>query len=435
MRVTHKAGWFRANSRFPTAHALPGPVNTVIDTIIVLADETASCVVAGLPQLERLIRDIQRSWPASRSDANRPPEVIVVWRSPRSSERQQQQPGDAGRRPIGIRVRHLIDGDGDHSELLDLNGLERTRVLSTRQVWSPRGLAGHFASQPTDNSELVGGGLWEILTRKLSTAHANESGRDHDGLVGLLGGCADVPRVERALFRSLGNPSDGYMTRLVHRRLSTRVSRLLARTTITPNQITCVVGTLFLASAWSLVTSGYWMLLVGTILYKLGDILDGCDGELSRVKFLQSRFGAWFDTTVDMIGNMLFMGALGVGLSRYPGLLEGERMLYLWEGLLVVSAMALAIWGMVRYTRTTSGAAHFSGFGTSLASSAPDYRGIRRLILVGSRLLRRDAYSWLFVALAATGHPAWILHAQAGGLVVYFLALWYADRVQSAKRC
>jgi hypothetical protein len=149
---------------------------------------------------------------------------------------------------------------------------------------------------------------------------------------------------------------------------------------------------------------------------------------------MQSRFGAWLDTTVDMIGNMLFMGALAVGLSRDPGLPGPERMSYLWEGLLVVSAMALAIWGMARYTRTTSGAAHFAGFGTSLANSAPDHRGVRRLIIFGSRLLRRDAYSWLFVALAATGYPAWILHAQSGGLVVYFFGLWYADRVASLKR-
>lgn len=403
----------------------------IVETIIVLADETASCTVAGLPQLERLLRDIERSHPAIPRGASRAPEVVVVWRS---RELKQRQPGWVGRTPIDLPVRHVIDGEGDHSELLNLVALDRAWVLSTRQVWSPRGLADHFAGPRSDVPALAGDRLWEALTRCLQPANADGSVGDGSGLIGQLDGPADVTRAERALFRSLGNPSDGYMTRLVHRRLSTKVTRLLATTAITPNQITCVVGTLFLASAVSLVTSGYRMLLVGTVLYKLGDILDGCDGELSRVKFMQSRFGAWFDTTVDMIGNMLFMGALAVGLSRDSGLLTREGAAYLWEGLLVVGAMALAIWGMARYTRTTSGAAHFAGFGTSLANSAPDHRGKRRLIIFISRLLRRDAYSWLFVALAAVGRPAWILHAMAGGLLVYFLGLWYADRVETMKR-
>jgi len=406
-------------------------MTTIVDTIILLADETASCLVAGLPQLERLLRDIERSRPALPNDANRTPDVIVVWRS---RELKQRQPDWVGRTPIDLRVRHVIDGEGDHSDLLDLVALDRAWVLSTRQVWSPRGLAGHFEGPRTDIPARAGDRLWEALTRRSLPANATESVGDGGGLVGLIEGPADVTRVERALFRSLGNPSDGYMTKLVHRRLSTKVTRLIAMTAITPHQITCVVAFLFLASAASLVTSGYWMLLAGAALYKLGDILDGCDGELSRVKFMESRFGAWFDTTVDMIGNMLFMGALAVGLSRDSGPLTREGAAYLWEGLLVVSAMVLTIWGMARYTRTTSGAAHFAGFGTSLASSAPDHRVKRRLILFVSRLLRRDAYSWLFVALAAVGRPAWILHAMAGGLVVYFIGLWYADRVESMKR-
>jgi phosphatidylglycerophosphate synthase len=176
------------------------------------------------------------------------------------------------------------------------------------------------------------------------------------------------------------------------------------------------------------------MLLLGTVLFKMGDILDGCDGEIARVKFMESRLGAWLDTTIDMVGNVLFIGALGIGLSRHPDLLEHERSWYLWEGLLAVGAMALVIWAMARYTRATSGAADFAGFGTVLSGSLPDRSRVRRSILILSRLLRRDGYSWAFVVLAALGRPAWILHAQAAGLSVYFLGLWYAGRVLSQRR-
>jgi phosphatidylglycerophosphate synthase len=418
-------------------------------TIIVLADETASCIVAGLTQLERLLREIERCWPSSPRAASGVAEVAVVWRS---RELHARQPVCGGRQPIGVRVHHVDDDDGNHSGLLDAVTGGRALVLATSQVWAPGGLLGLLSSpwarrgdctsvpacaaalEGTDAASGSGSAaLWEPLTRCLLPVRAGGSAQE-GGLVGVLAWPGDVPRVERALFRSLGKPSDGYMTRLVNRRLSTAMSRCLARMRVTPNQLSSVVGALFLASALSLVKSGGPMLLLGTVLYKMGDILDGCDGEIARVKFMESRLGAWLDTTIDMVGNVLFIGALGIGLSRHPDLFERERSWYLWEGLMAAGAMMLVVWAMTRHTRATSGDAHFAGFGTTLAASLPDRSRLRRSILIVSRLLRRDAYSWAFVLLAALGRPAWILHAQAAGLIVYFLGLWYAGRVVPQKR-
>jgi hypothetical protein len=408
-----------------------------IETIVVLADETASCLVAGLTQLERLLREIERCARPSPRGAAQALDIVIVWRMREFCERQ---PAFAGRRAVSARFRHVIDGEKDQSGLIETVAGGRALILATNQVWAPGGLRNRLSSQPTDR--LVGrpgtrapGGLslWESLVRHCQPLAAADPS-SHGGPIGILKGPDDVPRVERALFKALGKPSDGYMTRFVNRRLSTSLSRHLARTRVTPNQISWLVAALFLASAWSLVGGGGQMLLLGTVLYKLGDILDGCDGELARVKFMESRFGAWLDTTIDMIGNMLFIAALAIGLSRGPGLLDHQRGQLLWEGLLTTSAMAAVVWAMARHTRLTSGDAHFAGFGASLAGLLPDRRRLRRSILILSQLVRRDAYSWAFVGLAWAGMPAGILHAQAVGVIGHALGLGLAWRLGSQRR-
>ena len=43
----------------------------------------------------------------------------------------------------------------------------------------------------------------------------------------------------------------------------------------------------------------------------LQSMLDGCDGELARVRFQQSKLGAWLDTFVDDVLNVLITVAVG----------------------------------------------------------------------------------------------------------------------------
>jgi CDP-L-myo-inositol myo-inositolphosphotransferase len=56
--------------------------------------------------------------------------------------------------------------------------------------------------------------------------------------------------------------------------------------------------------------------VAGFALEQLQSILDGCDGELARVRFQQSKLGAWLDTFVDDVLNVLLTVATGVGLHR-----------------------------------------------------------------------------------------------------------------------
>ncbi|MEA3356792.1 MAG: CDP-alcohol phosphatidyltransferase family protein, partial [Candidatus Bipolaricaulota bacterium] len=50
--------------------------------------------------------------------------------------------------------------------------------------------------------------------------------------------------------------------------------------------------------------TGYTGTLIAGILIQFGSILDGCDGELARLTFRESRFGAWLDTILDRYGDI-----------------------------------------------------------------------------------------------------------------------------------
>jgi phosphatidylglycerophosphate synthase len=125
---------------------------------------------------------------------------------------------------------------------------------------------------------------------------------------------ATAPRatIERALLRGLENPRDGYLDRLLHRRLSRPLTRLLLRTPLTPNAVTVigiacgVVGGLLLgARDWSVVAVG----LTGLVL---SGALDCSDGELARLRFSESALGHWLDVS----GDTLVHVAVLTGLAR-----------------------------------------------------------------------------------------------------------------------
>jgi phosphatidylglycerophosphate synthase len=91
---------------------------------------------------------------------------------------------------------------------------------------------------------------------------------------------------------------------------------VLCRLPVTPNQVTLGAGLVGLAGAALLAVGQPLLLLAGLVLAHLQSILDGCDGELARVRFQLSRLGAWLDTLVDDLLNVALIAGLGVGLGR-----------------------------------------------------------------------------------------------------------------------
>jgi phosphatidylglycerophosphate synthase len=126
-------------------------------------------------------------------------------------------------------------------------------------------------------------------------------------------------RAERLLFRSLRKPQDGWTSRWLNRHVSLAISRVLARTPLTPNQVSVAILGVGVAAALFAARGDAASLLCGAALFQVQSVLDGCDGELSRVTHRGSLFGQWLDTIGDDVTNYGFFAGAAWGLWRATG--------------------------------------------------------------------------------------------------------------------
>lgn len=82
------------------------------------------------------------------------------------------------------------------------------------------------------------------------------------------------------------------------RRISIYVTLLLLRTRITPNGISWLSLLFFLLSGWWILWMKPWALLLATLCYNLGYLLDCVDGEVARLKGITSKKGVFIDTLI-----------------------------------------------------------------------------------------------------------------------------------------
>jgi phosphatidylglycerophosphate synthase len=122
-------------------------------------------------------------------------------------------------------------------------------------------------------------------------------------------------RLARAV-RYESTSTDALMARVIDRRLSWRLSLRLARTRVTPNQVTIVNTALGFGCAALLASTSYWLKLCGALLFLLSITLDGVDGELARLRMLESHFGERLDVLTDNIVHVAVFAGMAIGCYR-----------------------------------------------------------------------------------------------------------------------
>ena len=124
---------------------------------------------------------------------------------------------------------------------------------------------------------------------------------------------------ERRLVRTLVKDTDGWVSKNINRFFSTRISLFLAKLSTAPNTVTTFVFLFTLWGAYLVSTGQYMWIALGGLIFQICSILDGCDGELARLTYRGSQFGAWYDTITDNIRYIVFLSALGVGAYNSSG--------------------------------------------------------------------------------------------------------------------
>src|SRR5215471_13677089 len=205
-------------------------------------------------------------------------------------------------------------------------------------------------------------------------------------------------------YRRTSKPHDIPWNRFVARPLAAVVLVPLARTSVTPNQITLVTLLVFAAGSVMLALRASWSALVwGAVILELSYVLDCVDGQLARWKGTSSPVGAHLDFLMDELKAFLLVAAVGVRLWR-----GSHDPRWLLEGLLALVAVASAI-SLTTFMRrpecaAATGAAvgHGTGdYGEGFAAPAPAPRmtPIRLVEAIGRLVVHYPSYI-LFVALA-----------------------------------
>lgn len=148
-----------------------------------------------------------------------------------------------------------------------------------------------------------------------------------------------VHRLETALLQNLGREGDSPIVRLIARRLSRAVTQRLIRTRVRPNHVTLVSGAVGICGALLLAQPLVGWQVCGSLLFLLSTVIDGCDGELARLTFQESAFGAKLDVTMDNVVHGVLFPAIALGLYR-----QHQHVLYLILGALALGGVFLSMW-------------------------------------------------------------------------------------------
>ncbi|TDI66138.1 MAG: hypothetical protein E2O89_01480 [Alphaproteobacteria bacterium] len=213
--------------------------------------------------------------------------------------------------------------DHDKSAIFDLDDVTCVRLDGDRIVQLGKRLPEWNAADT--GIFLCSAGLFEGLERAAKKGHhglsdgITELASDKRAHVVDVTGCwwldVDTLKALKAaetelLRRTASKSNDGPIARHLNRPISRFMTRYLINTPITPNQISVGSWLLSCVAAVLLALGGYPALVAGGVMAQFASIVDGCDGEIARLKRQQSEFGGWFDAVLDRYADAFLLFAL-----------------------------------------------------------------------------------------------------------------------------
>lgn len=180
---------------------------------------------------------------------------------------------------------------------------------------------------------------------------------------------------------------DGLVSRHLNRKISRPITRLLAPTGITPNQVT------FISFLIALLASAAFALgsnVLGGLLAQFSSIVDGVDGEIARLKGLASPFGAFYDAVLDRYADAAIILGMILWALRFES----------WTGTWPLGLLALLGSLMISYSAARSEASTGVRFDHGLSSFSS--RDIRLFIVMLGSLVGQ--VYWTLVLLAVLTH-------------------------------
>ena len=163
----------------------------------------------------------------------------------------------------------------------------------------------------------------------------------------------DRKKAAKLLYGTLAKPHDGWISQHINRKFSTRIFTPLIlkfHDKVTPNQVSLLSA---IVGVMASLCFFLHLAVIGGILIQLASILDGSDGEIARLKKMQSPFGNFLDAVLDRYtDSFILFGMFYSSLTT----IEILDLFGLYRNPLILGTSILAILGnvMVSYTSAKS---------------------------------------------------------------------------------
>ena len=199
-----------------------------------------------------------------------------------------------------------------------------------------------------------------------------------------------LKKAKKCLIDRLKKPTDGPISRYLNRRFSTKITPYFLKTNITPNQVSLFSFIISLIASSFFFLGSYFYLAIGGILAQISSIIDGCDGEVARLKYMESNFGGWFDAVLDRYGDAFLLA----GLTWHVYCLN-THFLPLFVGFLAIVGTFLNSYTADKYDGFMSKRLnkHYFRIG----------RDIRIFIIFLGALINQPFFTLLFIAILMNG--------------------------------
>ena len=125
---------------------------------------------------------------------------------------------------------------------------------------------------------------------------------------------ASRPSLERQTYYASYKGVTDLLTKCLWPEWALLLTRLAARTGVSPNAVTIAGAVLCVAAAWLFYRGLYWPGMAAALVFM---VLDTVDGKLARCTITSSRLGDFLDHGIDLIHPLFWWWAWGEGLYSY----------------------------------------------------------------------------------------------------------------------
>ena len=224
-------------------------------------------------------------------------------------------------------------------------------------------------------------------------------------------------KIEKLVFANLSKPTDGIVSRKINRPMSTFISRYLVHLKLPPIIYTLITGVLAILMIAALLSGHMLGALLGCVLFQICSMFDGVDGEIARVTYSTSAFGARLDTGIDMITNVLFF--IGIQYALWVSYQAG----YIALGTSILILALLGIGAMTALLYFGPGGGSFDVLAKVIKSRFRNKAGLLSTFETLNNLFKRDFFAFFFMVLALFGLQILIPWFLIFGLIVWNCAI------------